>query len=370
MNLAPKPPLILTIILAIIATLTLLPTTSASWSPGYRSCMSDRNVDCREERTLHDQLLSVARGGGHDTNLDKYKPDLTEIEANGYTEEQIWAKTIQNAQNRLIELGQWRTFTLWALSWTCEQNNDYECMRIDHAERMDRGQQPIKYHGKWPFLRVLGCQEIASTLFSIANFVPFFYYYFNLPDQLPQTYWMKPIWFAYTISGMNTWLWSTAFHAKDCMFTERLDYFFATFSILFLLNIVIIRLFKLPRLAWPIPILISSVYFAWHCYTLHYIDFDYDWNMNMMVAMGISYCCLFFLWALINPKAHHRWKIVLANVLILIFASCEVFDFPPYWDIFDAHSVWHGATPICTFLTFSFAIDDAQYLHKIEMTKD
>jgi hypothetical protein len=331
--------------------------------------VNTRRSECREEEKLAKQL-SLYNKNDPSYSLNEYSPNDDEITKFNYTPEQIKKKTIANAHSRLIELSNWQTFVLWTMQWSCEDNITYECMRVDTADRIANGQDVIKYYGKWPFLRILGCQEIASTLFSILNFAPFFYYFFHLADQLPDTYWMKPIWYGYTISGMNTWVWSTAFHARDNIITERLDYFFATFSILFLLNIAIIRIFRLKSVYWPLTLIPSVVYFSWHCYTLHYIHFDYDWNMQMMVTFGASYCIVFFLWALLNPKASHRWKICLANALILIFASCEVFDFPPYFDIFDAHSIWHFATPICTVLTFKFAIDDAQYLHQVEMNKD
>jgi hypothetical protein len=37
----------------------------------------------------------------------------------------------------------------------------------------------------------------------------------------------------------------------------------------------------------------------------------------------------------------------------------EIFDFPPVWGIFDAHSIWHAATLPITYLWWSFIKDDA-----------
>jgi len=45
---------------------------------------------------------------------------------------------------------------------------------VEHRRRL-AGKPPMKYHGKWPFLRVLGMQEVASVLFSIANLVVHLY---------------------------------------------------------------------------------------------------------------------------------------------------------------------------------------------------
>lgn len=273
--------------------------------------------------------------------------------------------TIQHATQKLEELTAWQTLDLWLLRWDCPDQCRYECMHDIESKRAEQHLATEKYFGKWPFIRILGMQELGSTLFSIFNFFPFVYYFFRLGYLMPRGYWMYPAWYGYTISGMNTWIWSTAFHARDNIVTERLDYFCATLSILYLLNLTIIRLLRLPIKLWCLPIIPSITYFSWHCYTLHYIHFDYGWNMTMMVIFGSTYCLLWYIWALCNPQcASYRWKICVANSIILFMSTCEVFDFPPLFGLFDAHSIWHFSTPICTFLTFEFAIDDAFFVTK------
>jgi hypothetical protein len=165
---------------------------------------------------------------------------------------------------------------------------------------------------------------------------------------------------------MNTWVWSTAFHARDNLITERLDYFCATFSILYLLTLASIRIFNIQRRNWPLIIVPLVIYFSWHCYTMHFHSFDYGWNMDMMIFFGSLYCGLYYVWFAIqkftNNTQHHHWKIVTANSIILFFAAFEVFDFPPLFGLLDAHAIWHFATPTATLLTFSFAIDDSHHL--------
>lgn len=495
-------------ILLVFITLAAITTTTNAINPAlsFRGCVNEAKRDCSEAKTLKIELNKYHTKHSDGYDLDKYKPTQDEITTQNLTDVEINNRMILNAEERLTELTSWESTLLWLMYWSCDDNAEYECMRQDAAMIKERGYRTVKYRGKWPFVRYLGCQEIASTLFSILNFVPFIYYFFTLHKYMPTTYYMYPLFFGYTISGMNTWIWSTAFHARDKVFTERLDYFCATFSILYLLNMAIIRVLYLTRpWQWAFTIIPSLTYFYWHCYTLHYIDFDYDWNMNMMVAFGCTYCLLFIFWSIfsslsclqsstmrqnqqysvlkqddsdsdesesdednnpnirnISPNLHaditddgdddhsdesntmkqqkkmtltdfgqvhnddddiinttttiidrknnnsfntnkknnknnntkdtsvsshksqgnnnnnsrlgaqsndilspffqYRWRIALANVLILVFASCEVFDFPPYFDIFDAHSIWHFATPLCTLLTFRFAIDDAKWL--------
>ena len=51
----------------------------------------------------------------------------------------------------------------------------------------------------------------------------------------------------------------------------------------------------------------------------------------------------------------------MVNVLLLSFGLLEIFDFPPIFYIFDAHSIWHGLTPIITYILYNFLIKEAQY---------
>jgi len=46
-------------------------------------------------------------------------------------------------------------------------------------------------------------------------------------------------------------------------------------------------------------------------------------------------------------------------IALVSAAALEVFDFPPIWGIFDAHSLWHGATPLLSWFMYRFLIVDA-----------
>jgi hypothetical protein len=59
--------------------------------------------------------------------------------------------------------------SLRLLQWSWVDNCRYECMHQVVAARLRRGAPVQQYHGKWPFVRVLGVQEPASVLFSLAN---------------------------------------------------------------------------------------------------------------------------------------------------------------------------------------------------------
>ncbi len=54
--------------------------------------------------------------------------------------------------------------------WDCGADCAYHCMRAIEAQRAAAKSGPVfKYTGKWPFVRLLGAQELASVVFSLAN---------------------------------------------------------------------------------------------------------------------------------------------------------------------------------------------------------
>jgi hypothetical protein len=83
-------------------------------------------------------------------------------------------------------------------------------------ERRGEGQEPTKYFGKWPFLRVGGMQELASTLFSLGNLLPHARALVArrdvvAPRELPR----RAAVLAFSGMGVLTWAFSAAFHARD-----------------------------------------------------------------------------------------------------------------------------------------------------------
>ena len=49
--------------------------------------------------------------------------------------------------------------SLWMLGWSCEHDCRYRCMWQATDARTAAGGRTLQYHGKWPFVRVLGVQE-------------------------------------------------------------------------------------------------------------------------------------------------------------------------------------------------------------------
>jgi len=158
----------------------------------------------------------------------------------------------------------------------------------ENVQLRERNREPVvKYYGKWPFLRVYGTQEFLSTVFSLANMLPHIYYLYALPKQVDAKNYMRFPMKIFSLVGINTWLWSTVFHARDVLITERLDYFSASFGIMFHIAVSICRLFHLRSIRHQLYCFIPCVVlFLVHVSYLQFVHFDYGWNM--MVIYFIS----------------------------------------------------------------------------------
>lgn len=106
--------------------------------------------------------------------------------------------------------------------WNCESECDYTCMNIITDGHRATGSKIHQYHGKWPFVRILGIQEPASVIFSLFNG---YYHYKGLKKYLKvqgiNQHNYRSILFWYGTSAVNVWFWSAVFHTRDFPFTEK-----------------------------------------------------------------------------------------------------------------------------------------------------
>ena len=66
-----------------------------------------------------------------------------------------------------------------------------------------------------------------------------------------------------------------------------------------------------------------------------------------------------------------RLRMLILQASFIAAAMLEIFDFPPFAGVFDAHSLWHAATVPLGFQWYSFLIDDGnQYLRINEEADD
>ncbi|XP_031568135.1 post-GPI attachment to proteins factor 3-like [Actinia tenebrosa] len=248
-------------------------------------------------------------------------------------------------------------------SWDCLDECKYNCMHKVTADDVANNRSIKQFYGKWPFVRCLGIQEPASTLFSILNGVAHVAGWQKYVRAVPQDYQMYNVWKTYMLVNVNAWTWSTIFHTRDLNWTEKLDYFCATSLILFSIFTFFVRVVgpdnKLKCGTFASVLLLI---YSCHVYYLGFVKFDYSYNMKMNVIIGVINILGWLIWSLRNyHKQRYVWKAAALTSSVFFLIGLEVFDFPPIWWTFDAHSLWHfGTIPLCYFW-YSFLIEDAKY---------
>lgn len=273
--------------------------------------------------------------------------------------------------------------------WTCEDDCKYQCMWSKNSIHsfstlsQQQQQQPtptMKYYGKWPFKRMIGIQEPASVLFSILNgashLVGWRFILGSRIKERPQ-YWMNSCYIRYFWTGIIVWTCSAIFHSRDTWLTEKLDYFAAGWSIFMWLHLSVCRTWPIvnqlvqQRLFW----LIISGYLVHVCKMLFH-RFDYGYNLVVMCVIGMIGQVMWIYWTINNNKSvgnaesgekncQYRYLIPwIIGLFTISTAVLEVGDFPPIWDVFDSHSLWHLSTIPLTFMWYLVFADDVANGHQ------
>ncbi|KAI0817961.1 Per1-like-domain-containing protein [Xylaria sp. FL0064] len=265
------------------------------------------------------------------------------------------------------------------LFWTCAQECDYTCQHITTARRLEAGQPITQFHGKWPFVRVLGMQEPFSVVFSLGNFLAHQTGLAKLRERVPPNYPMRRFYEAFAYFSMASWIFSTVFHTRDFAATEQLDYFGAGASVLYGMYYALVRV---ARLDLPTPrrrsilrlwTVFCAALFLAHVAYLKLWKWDYTYNMaaNLVVGMVHNLLWSYFSWKRWRETGQTWaiWPSMLVAWIILVM-SLELLDFPPLWGALDAHSLWHLGTIAPAVLWYNFMIKDSQDLAKTAKLKD
>uniref|UniRef100_A0A6B2LAN2 Post-GPI attachment to proteins factor 3 n=1 Tax=Arcella intermedia TaxID=1963864 RepID=A0A6B2LAN2_9EUKA len=251
----------------------------------------------------------------------------------------------------------------WISQWDCSAECKYQCMRQHTKLRTDSGLPVVQYHGKWPFRRVLGMQELFSSVFSITNAIPNVVYFFKYRDAVPDSYYLKPLFLTYAVTTTITWIFSAAFHARDTRLTEALDYYFADLTWTFIAIWTTIRFFDIQskRGIFLVFLLFGSVYIRL-IYYLTFIKFDYAWNTLVGVVMATWQSGLWLRWAYLHwKKCSYAKLIVITQFMSWVAGSMEILDFAPFFELLDAHAIWHGMTSVLGFYLWEWVLQDALY---------
>ncbi|KAJ4757222.1 Post-GPI attachment to proteins factor 3 [Rhynchospora pubera] len=300
-----------------------------------------------------------------------YRNCVSQCETEGITGDM----TIPHCKNETIKDGAWYTKEPLYEQWrqlNCKVDCRYHCMMQREEERRLQGLDPVKYHGKWPFLRVFVFQEPLSAALSALNllmhFIGWLSYFklvhYKLPLR-PQTkrpyYEYTGLWHIYGLLSINAWFWSTIFHTRDIDLTEKLDYSSAVALLGYALILSLLRTFNVKieaaRVMFSAPIL---AFVTTHILYLNFYDFDYGWNMKVCLLMVAIQLITWLVWGGLtrHPARFKLWTVVIGGALASLL---EIFDFPPYEGYADAHALWHASTIPLTYLWWSFIKDDAKF---------
>ncbi|KAJ1961466.1 hypothetical protein GGI12_003233 [Dipsacomyces acuminosporus] len=261
---------------------------------------------------------------------------------------------------------------LRALLWTCKSNCDYKCQRKLTKEAQRSSGQVHQYHGKWPFVRILGVQEPASVIFSILNGYMHLKSWQLVRRGIPKIHPMR-LWLSvFIVLGSWAWLWSTVFHIRDLPLTEKLDYYSAGLNVLYMFFLGTVRMLRLStwRQTRVVAILCAIPYFL-HVGYLSFIKFDYQYNMMANAIVGLLSNVV---WLVVTFQAYKNgqpmwWKPAILILLTDAAFSLEAFDFPPFLDAFDAHSLWHAATIPIIGHWYDYLVKDARWDFHLEQQR-
>ncbi|KAK7969701.1 hypothetical protein PG988_008774 [Apiospora saccharicola] len=255
------------------------------------------------------------------------------------------------------------------LFWTCPQECDHTCQHIVTAKRVSRGEKVTQFHGKWPFVRVLGMQEPFSVLFSVGNFLAHQNGLAKLRAQIPASYHLRPYYELFAYFGMAAWVFSTIFHIRDFAATEQMDYLAAGADVLYGMYYTPMLVFRVER---PSPrrqsllrlwtILCCTLY-ACHVLYLKVWKWDYTYNMTANVVVGLTQNTILTYWSWKQYREIRQlWTILpgLSVAWLMMAMSLELLDFPPLWGAIDAHSLWHLGTIFPAIVWYRFLVKDAQ----------
>ncbi|KAL7107200.1 hypothetical protein ACP275_06G038900 [Erythranthe tilingii] len=255
--------------------------------------------------------------------------------------------------------------------WDCLSDCRYHCMLSREEEKHKLGYQPVKYHGKWPFKRIYGIQEPVSVALSALNLAVQFHgwvsFFILVHYKLPfrpnkKTYYeYTGLWNIYAVFAMNAWFWSAVFHSRDVDLTEKLDYSSAVALLGYSLILAIIRAFNVGLEAARVMVAAPLIAFVTtHILYLNFYQLDYGLNIKVCVAMGIIQMVIWAVWAGMtrHPARWKLWVVVLGGGLAMLL---EIYDFPPYKELVDAHALWHATTIPLTYLWWSFVRDDCEF---------
>lgn len=258
--------------------------------------------------------------------------------------------------------------TLRLLGWTCHSNCQYDCMWYIVNRNRSMGWMVWQYHGKWPFVRVLGFQEAASVVGSVGNAWAHLVGWRMLQRALGEVgmakLYLAPYYRVYFYSSILAWISACLFHTRDVPWTEHADYLTAITSIFIGLYTATLRHLFPATVSRRHQYYLAIPFIALLLYHLHYmifVSFDYGWNMTLLAILFASYALLWLQFGVRNFFTSNQAKLAVIWVVGAGFcAMLELFEIEPIADLIDAHALWHFGTIPLVLLIWKIYTLDAQ----------
>ena len=179
----------------------------------------------------------------------------------------------------------------------------------------------------------------------------------RVKESTPYSYPLRKYYVGMGYFGMASWVFSMIFHARDFLWTERFDYFAAGASVLYGLYYTPVRIFRLyqktpfKQSALRLWTLCCVCLYAAHVTYLLAWKWDYTYNMAANIAVGMVYNIFWISWSISRyRRTGESWTLWPALIIgwIMMVMGLELFDFPPWGRMLDAHSLWHLGTVLPT----------------------
>ncbi|XP_066995576.1 post-GPI attachment to proteins factor 3 [Anabrus simplex] len=256
--------------------------------------------------------------------------------------------------------------------WSCRDECQYNCMWITVDAYLEKSWDIPQFHGKWPFLRVLGVQEPVSMVASLLNLCSHYYMLQRFRKAVRRQAPLYWLWQLYSFVCINAWFWSAVFHARDIPFTEKMDYLCAFSILAFSLCCMFIR-FADGQLHYLSFVMSATCFIGFSVHTTYILTmkFDYGLNMKINIAVGVFNALGWLIWCGCSVRSQpYVWRLALFVILAGVCLVLEVLDFPPLWGLVDAHALWHISTIALPFIFYRFTIDDCKFLYNKHKKKD
>lgn len=245
-------------------------------------------------------------------------------------------------------------------------------MRAHNEERISQNLKLYKYYGHWCFERYLGLEEPGSVLFSVLNILPPMLYVSNFLFRSRSDVIYDYGVVLYSLVGINAWVASTLFHSHKTPTFIMYDYVSA------LLFVACGLLLALRRLLGSVTnmYVLRLVFFVgcglvgWRVNQMMMGKVSFSSHMTLCIGIVVVTTIIWVLWCLhgawlvrnnkrkINTQL--RWKMFICQLFFIAATSLELFDFPAFFGLFDAHALWHAATVPIGFYWFHVWIEDGR----------